>query len=128
MRKKLPDVRKLTLDGSSRDRLVTIQKTVYLSLIVRVTGHGAETVVLQDFGDIVLAEILPQRFYIPRDQCFDILPVAQGQEHPFENGRAYAQVGNLRRLIFHRDLLSCLYGSPRPLLACSVCDRRMGMT
>lgn len=79
MGKELPDVRKFALDGCGRDWLVTIQKTVYLPAIIRVAGDGTETVVLWDFGDIILAEILPQRFDIPR-HVFFLKPACTGRD------------------------------------------------
>ena len=93
MGEKVVDVRKDTIDGLKRDRLVTVQEAVDLPAVVRVVGNRAEAVVFRNAGQIAFPVVLTQGLDIPRDKRLDAPAAAQRLPDPLVDSRSHAQVG-----------------------------------
>ena len=93
MGEKIVDVRKDTIDGLKRNRLVTVQETVDLPAVVRVVRNRAEAVVFRNAGQIAFPVVLTQGLDIPRDERLDAPAAAQRLPDPLVDGRSHAQIG-----------------------------------
>lgn len=72
---------KITLHRFVVYRLIEVQELVHYRTVIHMVGHSAETVILWNSGEIMLAIVLPQGLVVPHDAFLYIAAVQLGLVH-----------------------------------------------